>query len=439
MPKKYTNTDIQEMLQEGNLIARSLYVGRLQQTPEGTVTHDFAEFDKEMQFLHSERRQDGIHSNVERSGQRNRSASLIVPEVPMDLFVEVGLLYNADQSTVRGYMYHDSATTSGTNHHPEKFFNISEDKAKFQPIRSKKEFLDKYKQYRAETDRTAREHTKYNEILANFFPESIAGLVAQTPSIENKILLLEAKQLLSEKYGLDLPMVIMEQGRVNTWTPNLTEVSELLNASKESIERLSVNSNRSKEELLQKFCSNLGFGVEVKDFAQTIRPQDITVLNKNELTSKELIKFMYKVTDIPEGGKFSYGITGRLQAVVNKRLESEGLKKINNLEEAIISKEDIANLVNALQEEVASKNPAHKKMNERELSKFCDSVMSRIHDSRIRPKSQELDIEDIKKTLAQHIPGNEFSKPREFFNKVTSLVDRRRNENTNTKDVVRAR
>ena len=424
MSKKHTENDIQAMFKEGNLIARALYVGGLKQTPEGKVGYDLSEFNKEMQFLYTERKKDGIHNNIERSGQRNRSATLLVPEVPMDLFSGIGLLYDADKSTIRGYMYHDSATMSGMKHQPEKFFNINEDKAKFEPIISKREFLAKYKDYREQTDNTPQANTEYNEVLANFFPESITGLVAKDSSDENKLKLLEAKQLFSEKHGLDLPMVIMDDGKVNTWTPGIEEVSQLLSSSKVSIKNLSIKTGKPKEKLLQNFCNNLGFGVEVKDFLQDIKPQDIKVLNKHELTSRELIGFIHKVTGIPEGGKFSYGITGRLKEVVNQRLEGEGLKKVSNLKNLILNKQDIKNLANVLQKEIAVKNPKHQKMNESELSNFSDLIMKQLQDNRTNSKSQkEFSVDDIKNTLSKHIPGNVFSKIKEFFNKVASLFD----------------
>ena len=70
----------------------------------------------------------------------------------MSLFHDIGFLYDADKSTIRAYMYHDSVATSQKNH--EKFYNINEDEKKFQPVLSRKKFLSKYNKYRSETDNT---------------------------------------------------------------------------------------------------------------------------------------------------------------------------------------------------------------------------------------------------------------------------------------------
>ena len=63
-------------------------------------------------------------------------------------------------------------------------------------------------------------------------------------------------------------------------------------------------------------------------------------------------------------------------------------------------------------------------MNESELSNFSDLIMKQLQDNRTNSKSQkEFSVDDIKNTLSKHIPGNVFSKIKEFFNKVASLFD----------------
>lgn len=174
---KLSNKDLQEMFQEGQLIARALYTD-VRFSDEG-MRHDLSEIDFEVNTLNS-KRLSGVHENVERHGQRNRSATLLVPDIEMTLFQEVGFLYDADKSTTRGYMLKDAVTTSGMGH--GSFYNINQDKEKFEPILSRKEFVKKYQEYRKETDGTEKEHVKYNEVLANFTPQSLVGLVARDNS-----------------------------------------------------------------------------------------------------------------------------------------------------------------------------------------------------------------------------------------------------------------
>ena len=173
MASRASNSQIQEMFREGNLIARALYSGSNIDNTNNHIGYNLEEFNQELSFLHSTKPNEGIHNNVTRNGSRNRSATLLTPNVRMDLFHDIGFLYDADKSTIRGYMFHDSVTTSGGLH--DEFYNINTDKSKFEPVLSKKEFLDKYQSYRENTDNTSNEHTQYNEVLGNFFSESITG------------------------------------------------------------------------------------------------------------------------------------------------------------------------------------------------------------------------------------------------------------------------
>ena len=419
---KVTNKEIQEMFQEGNLIARALYTDNIR-VREGKVGYSFEEFNNEVKFLNS-KKQDGFYQNVERDGQRNRSATLLVPNVNMDLFSDIGLLYDGDKSTIRAYMYHDSVTVSGTEH--DKFYNVNIDKQKFEPIISKKEFLEKYKNYRASTDNTEQEHVKYNEVLANFFPESITGLVARDDSPTNKLRLLAAKNFLIDKYNLDLPMVIMDKGKIQTWAPDLKEVCELLNANKYQIEKLALKSpETTKEHLLDDFIKNLGFATTVKDFNKPLLPENLIILNKNELTSKEIINFVHETTGIPKGGKFTYGIEGRLKEVVNQRRENEGLEKVNDLKNTIIDKQDIKNLVTLLDTEVSRKSPKIPQMDKKEINELSGSIMQEIRAKRQDEVQDKNNIQSIKSKLVKHIPSNSFSRIKEFFNKVVSLFEER--------------
>jgi len=416
---KVSNREIQELFKEGNLVARALRLP----TKKGDVVYDLSEFANEWRFLNTKKSEEGLHSNVERYGQRNRSATLLVPDVDMTLFSDIGLLYNADKSTIRGYMYHDAVTASGTTQH-DNFYNINVDKDKLEPIISKKEFLGKYREYRTTADRSARGHVKYNEVLGNFFPESLTGLVAQKNTPENKLKLLAAKHYFLMQNISDLPMVIMDKGKVKTWSPDLAEISKLLEYSKAKIaQEASKHPDKTKEQLLTEYASSLGYVVNVENFNTKITPDNISILNKNECAGKDVIDLIHEATGIPKGGKFSYGIEGRLAEVVNQRLEHDGLPKVNNLKNAVINKQDIENLVSILNDEIAIKNPQHKPLSKKEVQELSSAILVGVHDTRHNKNLKEVDIESISKKLSNHLPNSKFSKIREFFKKVVSLFE----------------
>jgi hypothetical protein len=415
MSKKATDKEIQEMFQEGNLIARSILVSS---PPNGS--YKMEEIGKEIGFLHAAKI-DGEHKNVERLGQRNRSATLLVPGVDIELMTGVGFLYDADKTTIRAYMLKDSGTQSPYNH--TGYYNINQDKESFQPVISKKEFMETYKQYRNDPNVPAEAHHgfKYNEILANFFPESLTGLVMSKDTPENKLKLLTAKQFLSTKHDLDLPMVIINEGKVQTWTPDMAEVRELVNLSRDKISALKKVPDDAKKLKLENFVQDLGFSLKIKDFNQEISPQDIVILNKNEFSKKEVINFLHDLTAMPKGGKFTYGIEGRLMEVVNNRLESEGLSKVNSLDNVILHKQDVKNLVSMLDKELGKKDKSHKQMDSKDLDKFSDHLAKEIKEPKL-DQSSKMEIKELKQLLSRHKSEN-FVKIKEFFNKVKSLFD----------------
>jgi hypothetical protein len=234
--EKLSEAELQEMFQEGRFVARALKINPLFQ---GKAKYDQAS--DEMKYLHATKSQEGEHQNVERHGQRGRSATLLVPGVDMTLFNSVGFLYDADKSTIKAYMFRDSQTMSQIQH--SKFYNVNIDKKKFEPIISRTEFMEKYRDYVGKLENPElRDNLKdydneenferYNEVLGNFFPESLMGLVGKDSSMETKRDLLLLKNL-STKQDQDLPMVLMDQGKIKLWKPDLNEIASILNSSKE--------------------------------------------------------------------------------------------------------------------------------------------------------------------------------------------------------------
>ena len=119
--KKISNKQLQELFEESNIIART---GRIED---------------ETKYLY-QYRQDGYYKNIEREGNRGRSATLLVPDVNISLFFTgIGLLYNANDSTIRHFMPHDFWSDNARR--TEDFFNVRLDNKKFVKTHSKEKFL----------------------------------------------------------------------------------------------------------------------------------------------------------------------------------------------------------------------------------------------------------------------------------------------------------
>jgi hypothetical protein len=223
-----------------------------------------------------EKRRDDVHGNVERDGQRSRSATLLVPGLEMEMFTEVGLLYDADKSTVRSYMFEDSVTRfqnaesiqggdqkqnplregayqqfstadRRTPDNPKEFYNVNEDRKKFQPILSRKDFIAKYKKFRADLEDPSSDLSKhrtkigkskpenYNEVICNFYPEGLVGI-----------------------YGINLPInVLDEKGRVSEWQPSPTEIEEIRNFIQQKVSGVQ-GSVQERQRLCAQHYENLG-------------------------------------------------------------------------------------------------------------------------------------------------------------------------------------
>jgi len=220
-------------------------------------------------------------------------------------------------------------------------------------------------------------------------------------------------------------MVIMDKGKVTTWSPDLAEISKLLEYSKVQIAKeASKYPDKTKEQLLTEYASSLGYAVNVKNFNTKITPDNISILNKNECAGKDVIDLIHEATGIPKGGMFAYGIEGRLREVVNQRLENDGLRKVDNPKNAVIHKQDIENLVSILNDEIAIKNPKHKPLSKKEVQELSNSIFTAVHDSKHNKQLGEVvDIQSISKKLSKHLPNSKFSKIREFFKKVVSIYE----------------
>ncbi|HAU1531854.1 TPA: hypothetical protein F8S29_00535 [Legionella pneumophila] len=420
--EKLSKAEIEEMFQEGRLVARALQVNPLYKGKP-----KFDQLEDELKYLNVKKHEEGEHKNVERHGQRGRSATLLVPGVDMTLFDSVGVLYDADKSTIKAYMFRDSQTMSQALY--DEYHNINIDKKKFEPIISRKEFMEKYRDYiekinnpelrdNSKNYEIEQEFERYNEVLGNFFPESLMGIVGKDSSIDTKRNLLLAKNLLSSKHDQDVPMVLMDKGAIKVWNPDLKEIADIINASKDKIKSDAEKFNAgTPDELLKEFANNLGFTLDNVSFNTPITPEHLKVNNKYEFKANEIIDYLSEITHLPKGSAFTYGIEGRLLEVVNQRLENEGKERVKDLKAAILNKNDVENLVSLLDHEISTKDSNHKLMTKTELKEFSEAVVSNINMKRTGNEADLAKVDKLDSSKSSGI-GKLIS---EFFNKVASI------------------
>lgn len=317
--KKISNKQLQELFEESNIIART---GRIED---------------ETKYLY-QYRQDGYYKNIEREGNRGRSATLLVPDVNISLFFTgIGLLYNANDSTIRHFMPHDFWTDNARR--TEDFFNMRLDNKKFVQTHSKEKFLKTYKNFLKDNPQK-----DYNEIIANLYPKGLIGIALQNDDLEHKLYALEAKYYVSEKYNMDLPMTIVKNKKLIPWNPTISEIKELL--AKTNVE------NHPK----------YGF---------TYKGEELISLNKNEVTYNEVKKFFDDIDSNNTENNLQ-----KLFNLVNNRLQNDNLSTIDDLKDFIIHKEDIKNLFVELEEkDKVIINENSKKLNKQELE---DKVLTAL-------------------------------------------------------------
>ncbi|WP_232505524.1 T4SS guanine nucleotide exchange effector RalF [Legionella clemsonensis] len=230
---------LQFLLKEGRFVVRGV-----------RIQPGFKDLEDELKYL-TTTRMNGTYKNVERNGQRGRCASLIVPGVKMELFTDIGVVYDADKSTIRAYMFHDGMTSISHGH--DNFYNASKDKHKFEPFLSRQEFMEKYKEHCADPRFNHPRYTKYNEVNGNFFPESLIGLVGKNSNFDTKLKLYIAKYYLQNQHHLDLPMTLMVGGKVRIWKPDRSEIVGLLKIANKT------KLNRSDFKLFEALANDIGY------------------------------------------------------------------------------------------------------------------------------------------------------------------------------------
>jgi hypothetical protein len=199
------------------------------------------------------------NQNTQRAGKRNISSTLLVEGVPMKLFDRVGLLFDAEECTIRGYMYKDGQTTKD-----KKFGNINVDKAKFEPIINKKQFAkryaEKFKEFQ-EKNKNLPEgpHTvfeRYNEVIANVFPKALCGIIIDDDKDISFLKALIVRAQLANK-GKHVPMFLYQGGQLIHYNPTQSQILSLLKSIpefvqvsvKDEIDFLSINPSKDPQKL----------------------------------------------------------------------------------------------------------------------------------------------------------------------------------------------
>lgn len=389
---KVTNNNIQEIFNEKNLVSRS---GKIQY---------------EMSSLH-ERKNFSYYSNVEHDGNRHRSASILVPGVKMKLFDPgSALLYDANKITINMYIKQGEFTAStglgAEKYNRENFHNIIAYNSERLDTLYKEKFISEFQkvwknQILKNPDFSNMED---NEVMANLFPEALLGISIQKGP-HQKINALADKYYVSEKYGYDLPIVIVADGKLEVWNPKLNEIKELISLNKEE----------------QSNIAELGFTLD--------KNGEIGILNKNEVTAKEVKEFFNQQNNGDKKNTPLY--MNKLLELVNDRLKNDNLPIIDKLDDFIIHKEDIKNFIHEIDKKISSKD----------LEELSNEVVKSMQSHRPSKYSfpELADYKSVKEILEKYQPAKTpqqiaeqmnidlktIEKIKEIFNKALPLVEKK--------------
>lgn len=138
---------------------------------------------------------------------------------------------------------------------------------------------------------------KHNEIIGNFFHESLVGLVAETDTPENKLQLLALHNFMKHVAQKDLPMAILNKGQI-VWRPDLKEVARLANEipAFANLRRVGIKNKPKSEQhkIYQEFLNQLGY--QLKSTAKlkhrmtswSVNAIDLSVLKSSSPKEKQV-------------------------------------------------------------------------------------------------------------------------------------------------------
>lgn len=122
--------------------------------------------------------------------------------------------------------------------------------------------------------------------------------------------------------------------------------------------------------------------------------------------ANKVINVIHAITGMPKGGKFLYGISGRLLEVINERRKIDGLDPVKSLYNQSINAEEIKKLAWVLNSELAFKD-AYK---EEDFKSITISLLKAM-------ESKDLSKKGIKNAIGDEL----LTALKEFFEKIFSL------------------
>lgn len=150
-------------------------------------------------------------------------------------------------------------------------------------------------------------------------------------------------------------------------------------------------------------------------------PDDIQKMvdpnQKLAFKAKELIDALSKVTGLPKGGNFTYGLRGRLLECIRSRYQEEQ-REMPYLDNVILYKKDIYNLIALLNKELHIHDPSHRIMNQEKIIRFGSALVEHIE-----KKEQTEVIDNFPDANLKHNHSKTWKKICEFFLKVASYFD----------------
>jgi len=314
-----------EKFEEGELLARAHY-SNVEVTNKKKIDINVSAFLGEMEGIVDTSKDDKRHGN------RSASTSLLIPNLNLGLFHDVAFLHDIDQCTVRAYMFKDSVTVSKAAD-PE-YHNINLDKKKFEPIISKKEFIEKYKKYYNEE----QNRTEYNEIVANIFPNSLLGITISDKAFNlnaSKLSALAAQFKIKNEYGIELPLFLYQKGKMVEFKPTKEEILSILNTVFQNKRaKLEVSEAALKGEYL-KLLSQLGY--------ETPTPGLVNLLDSSNLDKLVLWKKDIDLEEIDFFKKTCNQFINALRTEAKRFSELKDDKAVNRINKSIKEMESLLN------------------------------------------------------------------------------------------------
>lgn len=401
--------ELLEIFKDGRLIVRGVKL----KSVHGTGGAELNDLTKEFEFLKAERTNDGLHANIERSGNRARPATLLVPGVNMELITNVGLAFDSDESTLRAYMFHDSQTITSMNH--DDFYNCNSDKHKFEPIISRQDFIRKYRDYLQNHSEQAAELGNYNEVIGNFYPHGLKAIVGKDQSFETCLQLLIVRHQAAVN-GYDLPMLIMDQAKILLWQAPKVDIVSILNEYKPVIIKKAGSCSSLPIDLMKQLADDCGYELNIEDFEDQITTENIRVKTINHFEYDDVIDYLSAITGMKKGGAFCFGQSGRLMAAINHNRIQSGHAKVKSSKDLTVSAEDLRRFILELDSEAQNTNSQYVPLSAKQTDEIIKTFVRSLNEIKDNPTAH---YSQYQQTFFSPVKSNAL---REFILKILSLL-----------------